>query len=318
MSVLEPVEADPSTTGREKASYRIAIRGTRIGDLSSLQAGRDPGLMTAGFQPDAVAYASGMRHVRKSYLSDRDFRRIRIVALVSGLLLHAVIIVGLLFYQERQSEQPGADETLFGSSGGGGGEDEPDRVLQFGQQSNPDQGKQAKENYMRGRVNLIDLYVYSDIEHAQPVVQKEPPKTAAKKRSKPQTIIAENLPTRWVRRGSGPGSGGGAGGGSGGGIGKSIGYSIDWGGVGGRRLLSGLYPRYPDGTDKQMVVVLQFTVLPDGSVDAVIPTRKTDELLESASIAALRTWRFEPLPSQLAPQSQTGKVAFNFKLELSK
>jgi hypothetical protein len=49
-----------------------------------------------------------------------------------------------------------------------------------------------------------------------------------------------------------------------------------------------------------------------------MPARKSDELLESASIAALRTWRFDPLPAQMEPKSQTGKVAFNFKLELSK
>jgi TonB family protein len=309
------VEAEPPIPGRDEEHYRIAIRGKRIGDFSSLQVERHPG--EGPPRPAVVQSLSGMLYLRKSYLSDSDFRRIRLIALLTGLLLHAVVIVGLMFYLERKLDQANAEETPFGSSGGGGGEDEQSLVLQFGPQSNPDQGKQAKENSTRGRVNLIDLYIYSDVEHAQPVVIKEPPKTAVKKVKKQQTIIAENLPTRWVRHGSGPGSGGGAGGGSGGGIGKSIGYSIDWGGVGGRRLLSGLYPRYPEGTDKQMVVVLQFTVLPDGSVDGIIPTRKTDEILESASIAALRTWRFEPLPQQVAPKSQTGKVGFNFKLELS-
>ena len=315
MRTLEPVEADPKIPGRDEEHYRIEIRGRRIGDFSSLQVGPDPG--DDAPRRTTVQSISGAMHLRKSYLSDSDFRRIRVVALLSGLLLHFTVIVGLLFYLERQLEKSNLEETPFGSSGGGGEEDEQSLVLQFGPQSNPDQGKQAKENSTRGRVNLIDLYIYSEVEHAQPVVIKEPPKTAVKKVKKQQTIIAENLPTRWVRHGSGPGTGGGAGGGSGGGIGKSIGYSIDWGGTGGRRLLSGLYPRYPEGTDKQMVVVLQFTVLPDGSVDAILPTRKTDEILESASIAALRTWRFEPLPQQVAPKSQTGKVGFNFKLELS-
>lgn len=316
MSTFEPVEADPSVPDADEAGYRIAIRGRRIGDLSALQEGSDPDRIVQ--RRPTVKQPPGMKRTRNSYFSEKDFRRIRLVAILSSLLLHVVIIVGLLLYQERLMELANAEETQFGSSGGGGGEDAQDVVLQFGPQSNPDQGKQAKENSARGRVNLIDLYIYSDVAHAQPVIMKERPKPAAKKAKKQQTIIAENLPTRWVRRGSGPGSGGGAGGGSGGGIGKSIGYSIDWGGVGGRRLLSGLYPRYPEGTDKQMVVVLQFTVLPDGSVDAIIPARKTDELLESASISALRTWRFEPLPSQVAPKSQTGKVAFNFKLELSR
>ncbi len=64
-----------------------------------------------------------------------------------------------------------------------------------------------------------------------------------------------------------------------------------------------------------MAVTLQFNVLPDGSVEQIIPVRKTDELLESAAINALRTWRFEALPSQIEQKSQTGKVTFNFKLE---
>jgi TonB family protein len=115
--------------------------------------------------------------------------------------------------------------------------------------------------------------------------------------------------------GVGPGSGGGTGGGSGGGIGAGQGYAIDWGGTGSRRLLSGRIPQYPKGTDKQMAVVLQFSVLPDGSVEQIRPARKTDELLERAAIAALSTWRFDPLPPQVAQTAQTGKVTFNFKLE---
>ena len=143
--------------------------------------------------------------------------------------------------------------------------------------------------------------------------KEEPKPFARKKKKKQQMIIADNLPTRWVRRGTGPGSGGGAGGGSGGGIGKSSGYSIDWGGTGGRRLLSGRLPLYPEGTDKQMPVTLQFTVLPDGSVEDIIPVRKSDELLEESAIAGLSTWRFEPLPSQLGLKTQRGKVTFHFK-----
>ncbi|MBI3765937.1 MAG: TonB family protein, partial [Ignavibacteriales bacterium] len=163
--------------------------------------------------------------------------------------------------------------------------------------------------------NLIQIHVYNYVENATPVPKKEEPKPTTTKRHKQKPIIAENLPTRWVRRGTGPGSGGGAGGGSGGGIGRSQGYSIDWGGAGSRRLLSGRLPSYPEGTDKQMAVILQFTVLPDGSVDAIIPARKSDELLERAAIGALRTWRFDPLPSQMDQKFQIGRVTFNFKLE---
>lgn len=253
--------------------------------------------------------------MRNRYFSDKDFRAIRVIAVVVGLLLHSLVIVGLFFYQERQAEKAKEEELLFGSSGGGGGEGQQDRVIQFGPQSPMQEGTIGQENTYKGRFNLIDIHVYSDLPNATPVVVREKPKPIGKPSKKRPTIIAENLPTRWVRRGTGPGSGGGAGGGSGGGIGKSTGYSIDWGGKGSRRLLSGRLPEYPEGTDKQMAVTLQFTVLADGSVDAVIPVRKTDEHLENAAIDALRTWRFDPLPDQMEPRPQSGKVSFNFKLE---
>lgn len=314
MNLPEQVEADPTPFAGEEDIHRITIRGKAVGHLplpDPGEAGRKRGL-----HAPTMTHA-GTTRPRKSYLTEREFRHIRVKALVAGLILHFLIIAGFLFLLEQKQKAPNAVTDFLFGAGGGGGEDQQDYEIRFGPQSNPDQGKQAKENSTRGQINLIDLYIYSDIPHAQPVIRKEAPKPVAKKKKVQQTIVAENLPTRWVRHGSGPGSGGGAGGGSGGGIGKNIGYSIDWGGAGGRRLLSGLYPQYPKGTDRQMVVVLQFTVLPDGTVDAIIPARKTDELLENASIQALKTWRFDPLPAQMEPKSQTGKVAFNFKLELS-
>ena len=99
------------------------------------------------------------------------------------------------------------------------------------------------------------------------------------------------------------------------GAGKTTGYSIEWSGIGSRKLLSGRMPRYPEGADKEMPVLLQFTVLPDGSVMGIIPLRRSDELLEREAISALRTWRFDPLPQQFEQTPQVGKVTFNFVLE---
>lgn len=254
--------------------------------------------------------------MRNPYHSEKDFRRIRLRALTWGLVIHSLVISGLFWQQQRVAEQAKQDELRFTSGGGGGGEGEPDEMLQFGPQSNPPEGEIARHNSME--FTLLDIQVYNDLANAIPTIQKEEPKPVVrtkKKNKKTQTIVAENLPTRWVRRGTGPGSGGGAGGGSGGGIGKSTGYSIDWGGTGGRRLLSGLIPKYPDGTDKQMAVVLQFSVLPDGTVEGIVPTRKTDQLLENAAVKALHTWRFEPLPSEMGARTQSGKVSFNFRQE---
>jgi len=257
-----------------------------------------------------------MFSVRRTYTTERDLRRIRLIAVMTGVLVHSVIIAGLFWQQLHVAEEAKANELKFGSSGGGGGEGEQDRIIQFGPQSDPQEGTTGPENTTK--FTLLDIKVYSDEIKAQPVPVKEVPKPTVTKKGKKQQkkiIIAENLPTRWVRRGTGPGSGGGAGGGSGGGIGSHTGYSIDWGGTGGRRLLSGVLPKYPDGTDKQMAVTLQFSVLPDGTVDAIIPTRKTDELLENAAISALRTWRFDPLATEMEQKNQVGRVTFNFKLE---
>jgi len=238
-------------------------------------------------------------------------------AVVVSVVVHVACSVLLMVQQNLLTINTAAlDNLVFGSSGGGGGEGEHDDIIQFGPQG--ETGKTTRdagdEPEYTTRFNLISIHVYNDADLVKPVpklVEQKPKRTT--KKVKP--ILAENLPTRWLRRGTGPGSGGGAGGGSGGGIGKNQGYSIDWGGTGSRRLLSGRIPKYPEGTDKQMGVTLRFTVLPDGTVDAILPLRKTDEILESAAIAALRTWRFDPLPDQAAQKAQIGKVTFQFKLE---
>lgn len=261
--------------------------------------------------------------VRKSYFSDRDFQKNRTVAITTSLLLHGVLVVGLFLYvQHQQSEHPDAEpgDLNFGSSGGGGAVNANQGPVEFGehqamQEERPDRFLNKSE------VELIQIHVIEPEIHAEyatpvPVKPKEKPKLV-KSKSKPRpSIIADNLPIGHVRHGGeGPGSGGGAGGGSGGGIGARQGFAIDWGGSGSRRLLSGRRPEYPKGTDKQMAVVLKFSVLPDGSVDAILPTRRTDELLERAAVTALRTWRFDPLSLAVAQRSQSGEVTFNFKLE---
>ncbi len=100
-----------------------------------------------------------------------------------------------------------------------------------------------------------------------------------------------------------------------GGKGKTTGYFIEWSGVGFRKLLGGRMPVYPEGTDKGMPVLLQFTVLADGSIRGIIPLNRSDEILEREAVAALRTWLFDPLPPQHDQVVQIGKVTFIFKLE---
>ncbi len=253
--------------------------------------------------------------MRRSYFADKEFGRIRLIAIIVSLVLHGIIFFGLIYQIHQHAALVAEEEMKFGSSGGGGGEGAEDDAIQFGPQGSTEQEHDA-ETKAEPQFTLLQIHVYDEIENAIPVPKKEEPKpTTTKKKRTVKPLLADNLPTRWIRRGTGPGSGGGAGGGSGGGIGRGQGYSIDWGGTGSRRLLSGKLPKYPEGTDKQMAVTLQFSVLPDGSVDAIMPSRKSDERLESAAISALRTWRFDPLPPQIDQKSQVGSVTFNFKLE---
>jgi len=250
--------------------------------------------------------------IRLRILREYDERTARIIGLVSGLASHIILVLLLLFVGSNSPELSIIPPEVFGGSGGGGGgEESKERVIEFGpsSESSPDAelGEQNSTSF-----HILNLKVISPVEEGTPVVKKEPVKPSTRKRR--SVAIAEPVPKRHIR-GVGPGSGGGAGGGSGGGIGPGQGYSIDWGGLGSRRLLSGRLPKYPSGTDKEMPVQLEFTVLADGTVSDVIPTRKSDEILEREAISALLTWRFDPLPSQYEQKSQVGRITFNFKLE---
>lgn len=254
--------------------------------------------------------------MKYSYFLEWDFRRIRIIAIVSSVVVHLFLIVGLLIYQKQVQQGVSAEEEiLFGGSGGGGGEGMQSREIVFGSQGDAESGSVLDTAMHTHRFFLITVHPYNESEIGNPVPKEDIKPRAVKTKRKQKLLLASDLPARWIRRGSGPGSGGGTGGGTGGGIGKGEGYSIDWGGSGSRRLLSGKLPRYPEGTDKQMTVALRFTVLPDGTVQSIIPLRKTDELLENAAIVALRTWQFDPLPTGIEQRPQVGKVTFKFTLE---
>src|SRR6266849_1921968 len=202
----------------------------------------------------------------KRYIFEKEFRKNRVVAILTSLFLHSLVILGLLIFQQEKNSVigPEPDDLNFGSSGGGGAEEaNKNEPVEFGAQQ-PTQEEQ-NQIWKKSTVQLIQIQIQQDlpkIENAMPVPIKEKPKAVAVRRSKPRlTIIAENLPIGHTRHGGeGPGGGGGTG-----------------GGEGGRRLLSGRIPVYPSGqTDKQMTVILQFTVLADGSVGQITPVRRTD------------------------------------------
>jgi TonB family protein len=250
--------------------------------------------------------------IRTRILRDRDEKKARTIGLVTGLTIH-IIVFGVLYFLPPETAElnPLAANDFGGFGGGGGGGDTKEYVIEFGATGQA-QSEEAIGTDDASRFTIINLSIIHPVEEGTPVVKKEEKKPKPRKRQ--QSVVAIPAPKRYIR-GAGPGSGGGTGGGSGGGIGKGQGYSIDWGGLGSRRILSERLPRYPSGTDKEMPVQLEFTVLGDGTVSNVLPTRKSDELLEREAISALLTWKFDPLPLQYEQKPQVGRITFNFKLE---
>jgi TonB family protein len=251
------------------------------------------------------------------FLSHAKGGNIRSFSLAAGITVTLVVTLTLFWIQFQSHSADAAAtpaiEDLGGMSGGGGGEDSKEITIEFGPASGED-GKEDEAPQKSKTLRLINIEIISPRPVPDPPEEKKEEVKPKKKVAKKGPAIAY-VPKRRIR-GVGPGSGGGYGTGQGGGIGAGTGYSIDWGGTGSRRLLSARSPVYPSSeTDKEMVVILQFVVLPDGTVSDIRPLNRSDQALERAGIAALTHWRFESLPPQLGEKLQRGKISFNFKLE---
>jgi protein TonB len=98
--------------------------------------------------------------------------------------------------------------------------------------------------------------------------------------------------------------------GYGAGLGKGLG-DIEWGGGGNRIVLQKKIPTYPAGVNTSGTIRIKFTVLPDGTVDKMIPLEKADPRLERAAMDALRQWRFNPIKDNIAME---GIITMAFKL----
>jgi TonB family protein len=59
---------------------------------------------------------------------------------------------------------------------------------------------------------------------------------------------------------------------------------------------------------------LRFWILPNGAVGRVVPVKKTDPRLEALAINYLRSWRFNPLPSEALQDEQWGVIPFKFRI----
>lgn len=98
------------------------------------------------------------------------------------------------------------------------------------------------------------------------------------------------------------------------GRGKGDGFGdIDWGGGGNRTVLNKVLPKFPNNVKSSSQIVLQFKVLPDGTVTSIIPIQKANPELEEAAILALKRWRFNPLPAG-NNEIMIGKIPLTFIL----
>lgn len=236
--------------------------------------------------------------IQQAY-SQEDHRRIQFIAGGGSVVVHLLLLIFLSFLVLNQPKPVELVELDWGSSSGA-----PNQTIKESETTPNKQRESAEPAGAKSQSKVALPEMKSSSEATIPEAKKSTPRSSVGEKKSSTTSEQVTTPRR---RRAAEGTAGGAG--------KSTGYSIEWSGVGSRRLLSGRIPQYPEGTDKEMPVSLQFTVLPDGSVSTIIPLKKSDELLEREAIAALRTWRFDPLPAQFEQQPQVGKITFIFKLE---
>jgi len=82
-----------------------------------------------------------------------------------------------------------------------------------------------------------------------------------------------------------------------------------------RTVLKKVIPKYPENLQKEAVVKIRFTVLPDGRVGQMIPVQKDDPRLETITMEALRQWRFNPLSQSTEQRSVQGVITFRYELK---
>ena len=82
-----------------------------------------------------------------------------------------------------------------------------------------------------------------------------------------------------------------------------------------RTVLNQKIPQYPPGLQKEAVVRIRFTVLPDGRLGQMIPVQKGDPQLEEITLKALRQWRFNPLSPTAEQKNVTGIITFRYELQ---
>ena len=91
-------------------------------------------------------------------------------------------------------------------------------------------------------------------------------------------------------------------------------YTIE-GAASARQVITEVLPEYPPGLNKEAVIKIRFTVLPNGTVGEMVPILKGDTILEELTMRAFRQWRFNPLPPDMPQAPQTGVITFRYLLK---
>ena len=91
-------------------------------------------------------------------------------------------------------------------------------------------------------------------------------------------------------------------------------YTIE-GAASARQVIAEVLPEYPAGLNKEAVIKIRFTVLPNGTVGEMVPILRGDTLLEDLTMRAFRRWRFNPLPPDLPQEPQAGIITFRYILK---
>jgi hypothetical protein len=74
-------------------------------------------------------------------------------------------------------------------------------------------------------------------------------------------------------------------------------------------------PSPPNVTvESESELELRFWILPNGAVGRIVPVKKGDPRLEALAMNYLRSWRFDPLPSDAPQDEQWGIIPFKFRI----
>lgn len=92
-------------------------------------------------------------------------------------------------------------------------------------------------------------------------------------------------------------------------------FEIDWMGDIQREIYQKRLPEFPEDVQREAVIKIRFTVLPNGLVGSAVLLQKGDTRLENITLETFKTWRFNPLPDHLESEPQTGIITFRFKLK---